>query len=79
MGVWESSCSVYHSHAAYDGAEQEDHVLMDLLASLQQDVEELHKAEGGQKEAQHLKRTGEWLKKLSASPVTLLSTYLGEP
>lgn len=46
--------SIYHSHAAYDGAEQKDHVLLDFLAPLQQDVEELHKAEGGQKEAQHL-------------------------
>lgn len=48
------SGSIYHSHAAYDGAEQKDHVLLDFLASLQQDVEELHKAKGGEKEAQHL-------------------------
>lgn len=49
-----NSCSIYHSHATYDGAEQKDHVLLDLLTSLQQDVKELDKAEGGQKEAQHL-------------------------
>ena len=46
-------CS-YHGHAAHDGAEQEHHVLVDLPAPLQQDVEELHEAEGGQQEAQHL-------------------------
>lgn len=33
----------YHSQAAYDGAQKENHVLLDLLASLQQDVEELNK------------------------------------
>lgn len=52
-----SSCSIYHSHATYDGAEQKDHVLLDLLASLQQDVEELDKTKGGQKEAQYLQET----------------------
>lgn len=33
-------------------------MLLDLLAPLQQDVEELHEAKGGQQETQHLKRTG---------------------
>lgn len=48
------SCSIYQSHAPDDGAEQKDHVLFDLVASLQQNVEKLDKSEGGQKEAQHL-------------------------
>ena len=48
----------YHSHTAHDGAEQEHHVLVDLPAPLQQDVEELHKAKGGQQEAQNLAREG---------------------
>lgn len=51
------SSSIYHSHTAYDGAQQKDHVLLDFLASLQKDVEELHKAKGGQKEAQYLEET----------------------
>lgn len=55
-----SGQSTYHSHTAYDGAEQEDHVLMDLLAPLQQDVEELHKAKGGQQETQHLNGRGKY-------------------
>lgn len=52
--------SIYHSHAANDWAEKEDHVLLDLLAPFQQDVEELHKAKGSQQETQHLNGTGKY-------------------
>ena len=45
---------MYHGQAAYDGAEQEHHVVVDLISPLQQDVEELHEAKGSQQEAQHL-------------------------
>lgn len=48
------SHSIYHSHAAYNRAEQKDHVVLDILAPLQQDVEELHKAKWSQQETQHL-------------------------
>lgn len=39
-------------------------MLLDLLAPLQQDVEELHKAKGGEQEAQDLNRTGKYEKEI---------------
>lgn len=46
--------STYHSQAAYDGTEEEDHVVLDLMTPLQKNVEELHEAKWGQEEPQHL-------------------------
>lgn len=54
--VRKKSHSIYHSHAANNRAEQKDHVVLDILAPLQQDVEELHKAKWSQQETQHLNR-----------------------
>lgn len=48
---------IYHSHAAYDGAEKENHVMVNILAPLQQDVEKFDKTKGSQKESQHLEGT----------------------
>lgn len=67
---------IYHSQAAYDGAEEEDHVLLDLLAPLQQDVEELNKAKGCQQETQHLNTDG-WMEKLYSDLCQHLFLILG--
>lgn len=50
-------------------------MLVDLLTSLQKNIEKLHKAEGRQQEAQHLSRKarGDGSETLCASPVTFPS------
>lgn len=44
----------YHSEAAQDRGQEKDEVAVDLLVSLQQDVEEFNEAKGSQEETQQL-------------------------